>query len=98
MDRETLIATPTWNAGDFCVVCGSPWIQRHHVAGGTANRRKSDRYGYIIPLCANHHTGSAGIHQNRELDIYWKQTMQMHFEKHKGTREDFIREFGRSWL
>jgi hypothetical protein len=24
--------------------------------------------------------------------------MQEHFEKHKGTRQDFIREFGKSWL
>lgn len=98
MDIKKLIDGPVWDAGAYCVVCGSPWIQHHHVAGGTANRRKSDRLGYIIPLCAEHHTGSNGIHRNRELDLYWKRIMQEHFEKHKGTRQDFIREFGKSWL
>lgn len=98
MDRKKLIDSPVWNAGEVCVMCGSPYIQRHHVFGGTARRKISDQLGYIIPLCAYHHTGRAGIHYNRGYDLYWKQTAQMHFEKHKGTRGDFISKFGKSWL
>ena len=98
MDKEKLIENPMWDAGEFCVVCGSPKVQHHHVIGGTANRRISDKYGYIIPLCAEHHIGGTGIHRNRGLDLYWKQMAQTHFEKHRGTRQEFIREFGKSFL
>ena len=98
MNRQRLIDEPVWDAGLYCVVCGSLKVQRHHVIGGTANRKISEKHGYTIPLCAEHHTGSTGIHRNRGMDLYWKQTAQMHYEKHKGSRQDFINEFGKSWL
>lgn len=98
MDREKLLSNPTWDAGDTCVVCGSPNVQRHHVICGTANRKKSDKYGYIIPLCFEHHVGGNGIHRNRGMELYWIQTAQRHFERFFGSREDFIKEFGKSWL
>lgn len=87
-----------WKFGNYCVICGSPRIHRHHVFFGTANRKISDRHGYIIPLCQKHHTGINGIHRNREMDLYWKRKAQSHYEETTGTREDFIKEFGRSWL
>lgn len=98
MDKERLINDPVWDAGCYCVICGSPKVQYHHVIGGTANRKVSDRYGYVIPLCYDHHLGGTGIHRNRGLDLYWKQLAQTHFEAHYGTRADFIRTFGKSWL
>lgn len=98
MDRKKLIENPTWDAGAVCVVCGSPYVQRHHIIMGTGNRRISDKHGYIIPLCMEHHTGGNGIHRNRGMALYWMQLAQEHYEQHKGTRTDFIREFGRSYL
>lgn len=98
MDREKLINNPTWDAGDVCVVCGSPYVQRHHVLYGTGNRKVSDKYGYVIPLCAEHHIGGNGIHRNRGMALHWMELAQQHYERHKGTRQDFIREFGRSYL
>lgn len=88
-----------WNFGkENCIVCGSPYVQIHHVFHGTANRKKADKWGYVIPLCAEHHTGQTGVHMNRDQDLYWMRLAQKHFEKNYGTREDFIKEFGRSWL
>lgn len=87
-----------WKYGEFCVVCGSPYIQKHHIFGGWGRRKISDKYGYVIPLCAEHHTGSRGIHNNRELDLYWKKKSQEHFENNVGTREEFISVFGKSWI
>ena len=87
-----------WDAGNVCVVCGSPYVQRHHIFYGTANRKKADAYGYIIPLCAEHHTGRHGIHFDPDMANHWKVIAQEHFERHHGTREDFIREFGRSYI
>lgn len=98
MDRQKLIECAVWNAGDVCVVCGSPHVQSHHIYGGTANRKISDKHKYIIPLCAEHHTGGNGIHRNRGMDLRWKELAQQHYEKHVGTRQDFIKEFGKSWL
>lgn len=98
MDRKKLIKSPVWLPGEVCVMCGSPYVQNHHIFGGTANRKISDRMGYIIPLCPEHHTGRTGIHFNHGYDLYWKQTAQLHFEAHKGTRREFIEAYGKSWL
>ena len=98
MDRYKLISNPQWDAGEVCVVCGNPNVQKHHVLYGTANRKIADKHGYIIPLCYEHHIGGNGIHRNRGMALRWMELAQIHYEKHKGTREDFIREFGRSYL
>lgn len=98
MDRKKLIDSPEWDAGNACVVCGNPHVQMHHILYGTANRKKSDKHGYIIPLCYEHHLGGNGIHKNRGMALRWMELAQEHFEKNKGTREEFIKEFGRSYL
>ena len=97
MELKKLIDNPIWDAGHECVVCGSPFVQHHHIFPGSS-RKASDRYGYIIPLCPAHHTGSAGIHHNRGLSLQWMRTAQKHFERHRGTREDFRKAFGKSYL
>ena len=98
MDREKLLENPTWDAGRECVVCGSPYVQMHHVICGVSNRKVSDRHGYVIPLCYEHHLGGNGIHRNRGMQMYWMELAQQHYELYKGTREDFRREFGKSYL
>ncbi len=81
-----------------CFVCGSPYVQVHHIFYGNANRKISDKYGYVAPLCAAHHTGSAGVHFNRPLDLHLKKLAQTHFEANIGTRNEFRNIFGKSWL
>ena len=82
-----------------CLLCGSPYTETHHIFFGVANRRLSDKYGYIVPLCATHHRlGNYSAHMNLECDLMLKRLAQEHFESHNGTREDFIRIFGRSYL
>lgn len=46
-----------------CVVCGGWYPEIHHIETGGGGRKNHDR---VIPLCANHHTGPAGIHQRRK--------------------------------
>lgn len=82
---------------DVCIICKRPRQQIHHVLGGR-NRAKSDFYHYLVPLCEEHHTGSHGVHSSHQMDVHFKQMAQRHFEKTHGTREDFIRVFGKSWL
>lgn len=91
----------TWNYHEpVCVVCGNPRVQIHHIFHGTSRRAFAEKYGYTIPLCMDHHTGYNGIHQwkNRQFDLEWKQKAQRHYEEHYGSREDFIRECGKSYL
>ena len=83
-----------------CWVCGrTENLHSHHIFGGTANRKISERYGLKIWLCFYHHNGSnEGIHFNKALDIRTKQMAQSYFEANIGNRDLFIREFGKNYL
>lgn len=81
-----------------CYVCGRYGTEVHHIFFGTANRKVSDRYGYVVPLCAGCHRGNNGVHHNRELDLILKTEAELDFLAHFGTVEDFRRIFGKSWL
>lgn len=82
-----------------CYVCNTTYnLHSHHIIYGTANRKQSEKYGLKVWLCREHHTGSHGVHFNRDLDMYLKKLAQMHFEAHIGARNEFIRVFGKSYL
>lgn len=57
-------------------------------------------YGLTVRLCTDHHTGTAGVHgkDGKELREWCERFGQRKFEREHGTREDFIRLFGRSYL
>jgi hypothetical protein len=83
-----------------CYACGTTLnLHDHHIIYGTSNRKKSEKYGLKVWLCAYHHNMSnEGVHFNKALDLALKTKAQTYYEEHYGTREDFIREFGRSYL
>lgn len=83
---------------EHCFVCGSPYVQVHHILYGTANRKISDKLGYVAPLCQEHHTGSIGVHFNKALDLHLKKLAQKHFEANLGNRKAFIDTFGKSFM
>lgn len=80
-----------------CIVfgCENPVCEEHHVVHGTANRKVSDKRGLVIPLCREHHSE---IHRERKMDLYYKQIAQNAYETKYGSREQFIKEFGKSYL
>ena len=81
-----------------CEVCGNPSVHLHHVFGGCHNRKSSDKYYMMAWLCPYHHNMSDfGAHFDRNLDYELKRRYQAIFEEY-GTREDFMKIFGRSWL
>lgn len=81
-----------------CYITGSPDIALHHIFGG-ANRNRSEKYGFILPLRPDYHNMSNyGVHMNRELDLKFKTMAQRYYEEHHGNRECFIEEFGKSWI
>lgn len=82
-----------------CYVCNTTYnLHDHHIIYGTANRKQSEKYGLKVWLCQEHHTGSCGVHFNKDLDMHLKKLAQMHFEAHIGARNEFIRVFGKSYL
>ena len=97
MAKKSIVTIVT-NDIEHCFICGSPYVQIHHCFFGTANRKISDRLGLVVPLCQAHHTGQNGVHFDRQLDLLIKTVAQGCYENQIGSREDFIRLFGRSYL
>ena len=83
-----------------CYVCGyTEGLHKHHIFYGRGIRPISEKHGCWVYLCYRHHNMSDyGVHFNHLLDMELKQTCQKKWEKRNGTREDFIRTFGRSYL
>lgn len=84
---------------EHCFICGSNVVAIHHVFGAS-NKKKSEKYGFLLPLHPRWHTDSNdAIHRgNRELDLKLKRLAQTYYENNIGTRTDFIIEFGKSYL
>lgn len=81
-----------------CIFCLSPNVEEHHVFFG-ADRPISDKYKLTLPLCNKHHTGSADCpHMNRIIDLALKCWAQSIYEREIGDRNDFRREFRKSYL
>lgn len=73
-------------------------LHKHHIFGGTANRKLSEKYGLTVYLCGKHHNSSdEGIHNNPDYDLQMKQLAQMAFEQTR-SRQEFMQIFGRNYL
>ena len=83
---------------DHCMFTGNAPVERHHIFGG-ANRKKSEKYGFIAPLRSDlHPNGVFAGETAKAVDLKLKIMAQTYYERHFGTREQFIKEFGRNYL
>ena len=78
------------------------YLEEHHIFGGTSNRKKSEKYGLKVRLCAYHHRGNINgsreaVHHNREYADMLHRIGQEKFEE-THTREEFRQACGKSWL
>ena len=81
-----------------CFVCGNPRIEVHHIVYGNANRKWSDKYCLIVPLCAEHHRGTTySPHFNRDFDLQLKRMAQGKFEEAHPDL-DFRKIFGKNYI
>lgn len=72
-------------------------LHLHHIYGA-ANRKNSDRNGFVVYLCGAHHNQSnVGVHFNRELDLELKRECQSKFEE-AHSRDEFMRIIGKNYL
>lgn len=91
------VYTVMTNDNEHCFVCGSPYIEWHHIFGA-ANRTHSTEFGLLVPLCRYHHTGSStqSVHFNKEFMDELHEAGQMRFEE-LHPELDFIKIFGRNY-
>lgn len=81
-----------------CIKCGSSHVVVHHVFYGNANRKVSERYKCLAPLCVWHHNGSGqGVHFDRQFDLELKAYTQVKFEE-AYPDEDFVKLFGKNYV
>lgn len=86
----------------YCYLCGASDqpLDCHHVFG-SANRKKSEKYGLKVYLCHDrcHIFGVNAVHMNREVDLYLKDKVQrIAMEHYNWTLEDWRKLFGKNYL
>lgn len=83
-----------------CYICKTTLdLDKHHCIHGTANRKLADKDGLWVYLCTYHHTMSnEAVHQNSAKDRKLKEIAQAVWESKLGTREEFIKRYGKSYL
>ena len=69
------------------------FCHKHHVFEGK-NRQASERAGFYVFLCPDHHTL---IHRDHAVNLELKKETQREYEK-THTRADFMRIIGRNYL
>lgn len=82
-----------------CFFCGrTEGLVTHHIFR-SPYKKQSEYYGFLVWLCTYHHTASdEAVHNDREKELYLRRLCQRYYEKHYGTREDFIKDFGKNYL
>ena len=87
-----------------CWLCGRNGsgdpLDAHHIFGG-ANRKLSEQYGLVVPLChfRCHESGPKAAHRCRETMQELREWGQAQIMSREGwSIEDFRRIFGRNYL
>lgn len=82
---------------ETCYLCGGRATETHHVLGGTANRKLSEKYGLTVRLCHSCHLGSDGAQYNKHLNFMLKEEAQMAFEALYG-HDRWMKTFRRNYV
>lgn len=81
-------------------LCTTHNLHRHHVFGGTANRKKSEKEGCWVYLCAPHHNMSnKGVHFDQEANLKLKKKCQAAWmAENDKSIDEFRKRFGKNYL
>ena len=80
---------------DKCIFTGSWVVERHHIFGGS-NRKKSEKYGLLIPICNECHRE---VHDapDQELNKKLKANAQADFMMDH-TYAEWMKQFDRNYM
>ena len=88
---------------DYCLICGRPKTDVHHLVFGNAKRRLADADALTMPLCREHHEA---MHNNKGMQVMSHITGQLFYERNlcaqgftpDEARENFRTRYGVSYL
>lgn len=86
---------------DTCFFCQNRAEAEHHLIFGRGLRDIAEKDGIKVPVCNKHHNLgklTEQIHENPMAEKLSKMLGQAIWEQHYGTREDFRKRYGRSYL
>lgn len=82
-----------------CYVCGSPYVECHHIYGGVGRRPISDREGCWVYLCREHHQGRTGVHRDPAMMRTLREDCERRWCAANGkTPDDFRKVFGVNYI
>lgn len=94
---------------ELCYLCGKPeyWnsngmyekLEEHHVFSGP-NRKLSEKYGLKVYLhgITCHREGADSAHKNKIVRKALQAAGQKSYESVHGSREDFVKIFGKNYV
>ncbi len=72
-------------------------LHKHHIYGAS-NRKNSEKHGFTVYLCPEHHNMSNdSVHRDTHMNNALKALCQRTFEE-THTREDFMKIIGRNYI
>lgn len=82
-----------------CYICGRQGTETHHCIFGS-KRKKADEDGLTVRLCSDcHHAIHSPTNKfDQSMQNALKKIAQERWEEVYGSREDFIKRYGRSYL
>ena len=81
-----------------CWLCGRVvGLEVHHILGGVANRKLSEKHGLKVWLCHNCHTGRDGAQYDPQKNLQLKRDAQYAFER-THSRKEWMTLFGKNYL
>lgn len=86
---------------EVCFFCGRQAECEHHLIFGRVNRELSEKDGLKVPICNRcHNLGDklSRIHDNPMAEKLSKMLGQAIYEGRIGTREEFQKRYGKSYL
>ena len=91
------------NYTDYCIICGKPKTDVHHLIWGNSKRRIADADAITCPLCREHHEM---MHNKKEMQAMSHIVGQLFYERNKcamgmtpeEAREEFRSRYSISYL
>ena len=84
-----------------CHICGvNGYVERHHIFGGTANRKLSEADGLVVYLCPNchRHAQHAAHRCKATMDSLHKAGQAQWMQETGGSVDDFRKRYGKNYL